>query len=235
MVTEGNNKNTMKRILFFVALLTTSISLFAQKDVTKFMGIPIDGFKPEMIQKLKEKGFVSSASDKNILEGEFNGSQVTIHVVTTNNKVSRIGISDVNYVDETDIRIRFNRLCQQFKSNSKYTSLDDYTIPEDEDISYEMKVNNKRYEAVFYQNPVITDSIAMANELKEILLQKYSEKELENPTEDIKTDITKMGVSYAMDLIFKKPVWFIISDFYGKYYITMFYDNEYNRANGEDL
>ena len=80
-----------------------------------------------------------------------------------------------------------------------------------------MKVNNKRYEAVFYQNPVITDSIAMANELKEILLQKYSEKELENPTEDIKTDITKMGVSYAMDLISKKPVWFIISDFYGKY------------------
>lgn len=225
----------MRRILSVAILLVISVSLFAQKDVTKFMGIPIDGFKPEMIQKLKEKGFVSSASDKNILEGEFNGSQVTIHVVTTNNKVSRIGISDVNYVDETDIRIRFNRLCQQFKSNSKYTSLDDYTIPEDEDISYEMKINNKRYEAVFYQNPVITDSIAMANELKEILLQKYSEKELENPTEDIKTDITKMGVSYAMDLISKKPVWFIISDFYGKYYITMFYDNEYNRANGEDL
>ena len=225
----------MRRTLSVAILLVISVSLFAQKDVTKFMGIPIDGFKPEMIQKLKEKGFVSSASDKNILEGEFNGSQVTIHVVTTNNKVSRIGISDVNYVDETDIRIRFNRLCQQFKSNSKYTSLDDYTIPEDEDISYEMKVNNKRYEAVFYQNPVITDSIAMANELKEILLQKYSEKELENPTEDIKTDITKMGVSYAMDLISKKPVWFIISDFYGKYYITMFYDNEYNRANGEDL
>ena len=225
----------MRRILSVAILLVISVSLFAQKDVTKFMGIPIDGFKPEMIQKLKEKGFVSSASDKNILEGEFNGSQVTIHVVTTNNKVSRIGISDVNYVDETDIRIRFNRLCQQFKSNSKYTSLDDYTIPEDEDISYEMKVNNKRYEAVFYQNPVIKDSIAMANELKEILLQKYSEKELENPTEDIKTDITKMGVSYAMDLISKKPVWFIISDFYGKYYITMFYDNEYNRANGEDL
>ena len=225
----------MRRILSVAILLVISVSLFAQKDVTKFMGIPIDGFKPEMIQKLKEKGFVSSASDKNILEGEFNGSQVTIHVVTTNNKVSRIGISDVNYVDETDIRIRFNRLCQQFKSNSKYTSLDYYTIPEDEDISYEMKVNNKRYEAVFYQNPVITDSIAMANELKEILLQKYSEKELENPTEDIKTDITKMGVSYAMDLISKKPVWFIISDFYGKYYITMFYDNEYNRANGEDL
>ena len=33
----------------------------------------------------------------------------------------------------------------------------------------------------------------------------------------------------------KKPVWFMISENYGQYYITMFYDNEYNRANGEDL
>ena len=33
------------------------------------MGIPIDGFKPEMIKKLKEKGFVSSTADKDILEG----------------------------------------------------------------------------------------------------------------------------------------------------------------------
>lgn len=138
-------------------------------------------------------------------------------------------------MDETDIKIRFNKLCQQFKNNSKYTSLDDYTIPEDEDISYEMSVKSKRYEAIFYQNPVIADSLAIANDIKEIILQKYSEKELENPTDDVKTDITKMSLSYAMDLMSKKPVWFMISKFYGKYYITMFYDNEYNRANGEDL
>ena len=47
----------MKRILLIAVVLVISISLFAQKDVTKFLGIPIDGFKPEMIQKLKEKGF----------------------------------------------------------------------------------------------------------------------------------------------------------------------------------
>lgn len=98
-----------------------------------------------------------------------------------------------------------------------------------------MGVKSKRYEALFYQNPVITDSLAIANDIKEIILQKYSEKELENPTDDVKTDITKMGLSYAMYLMSKKPVWFMISEFYGKYYITMFYDNEYNRANGEDL
>lgn len=227
----------MRRVLSIAILLVISVSLFAQKqkDITKFMGIPIDGFKPEMIQKLKEKGFVSSTSDKNILEGEFNGTQVNVHVATNNNKVCRIMLCDAHQMDETDIRIRFNKLCQQFKNNSKYTSLDDYTIPESEDISYEMGVNNKRYEAIFYQNPVITDSLAMANDIKEIILQKYSEKDLENPTEDIETEITKMTLSYAMDLMSKKPVWFMISEFYGKYYITMFYDNEYNRANGEEL
>lgn len=32
-----------------------------------------------------------------------------------------------------------------------------------------------------------------------------------------------------------RPVWFMISELYGEYGIYMFYDNEYNRANGEDL
>ena len=31
--------------------------MLAQKDITKFMGIPVDGFKKDMIQKLKAKGF----------------------------------------------------------------------------------------------------------------------------------------------------------------------------------
>ena len=76
-----------------------------------------------------------------------------------------------------------------------------------------MDVKSKRYEALFYQNPVITDSLAIANDIKEIILQKYSEKELENPTDDVKTDITKMGLSYAMYLMSKKPVWFMVYDF----------------------
>ena len=63
----------MKRLLSFVILLMTAVSSFAQeKDVTKFLGIPIDGTKAEMIAKLKEKGFTSSAYDREILEGEFN-------------------------------------------------------------------------------------------------------------------------------------------------------------------
>ena len=30
-------------------------------------------------------------------------------------------------------------------------------------------------------------------------------------------------------------VWFMIVEHAGEYYITMYYDNEYNHADGEDL
>ena len=69
-----------------------------------------------MIKKLKEKGFVSSEYDKEMLEGEFNGTDVYVHVVTNNNKVWRIAIEDVNVQDEYGIVLRFNRLCGQFEN-----------------------------------------------------------------------------------------------------------------------
>ncbi len=64
-----------------------------------------------------------------------------------------------------------------------------------------------------------------------ILLSKYTKEQLENPTEEIQSEITKLSTEYMP----KKLVWFMISDFHGEYYISMYYDNEYNRANGEDL
>ena len=104
------------------------ISAYAQNDVTKFLGIPVDGTKSEMIRKLKEKGFVYDQTNDR-LTGEFNGTNVNIYVVTTNNKVSRIMVCDENMTNETNIRIRFNNLCYQFKNNSNYISFGDYTIP----------------------------------------------------------------------------------------------------------
>ena len=68
----------MKKLLCVtIALLCTAV-LQAQeeeKDVTKFLGIPVDGYKPAMIEKLKAKGFTRSTWDKDALEGEFNGTQ----------------------------------------------------------------------------------------------------------------------------------------------------------------
>lgn len=230
----------MKKIMFFVLLLTVTISAFGQSDVTKFLGIPVDGFKSEMIQKLKEKGFVNSTLHEDILEGEFNGRDVYISAVTNNNKVYRIFLKDKVNVDEGQIKTLFNTLCKQFKENSKYISLGNYEISEDEDISYEMSVNNKRYEAIFYQKPILTDSIETVKRVKESLdkaLQKHSvsEEELENATEDVEKEILKSTILYAMEWASKKAVWFSISESYGEYYISMYYDNEYNKANGEDL
>ena len=139
----------MKR-LFLLLLLVTSTTVFAQKEVTKFLGIPVDGYKSEMIQKLKAKGYKYN-SVRECLEGEFNGREVEIGVVTNNNKVYRIAVFDKNYSSETDIKIRFNTLCGQFENNSRYFGSKEQRISDDDDISYEISVHNKRYEAVFYQ------------------------------------------------------------------------------------
>lgn len=226
----------MKKVLLSLVLCCITMVTMAQKDVTKFLGIPVDGNKSEMVRQLKSKGFTQLPYGDGVLTGKFNGMDVNVHIVTNNDKVCRIMVCDANTMDETSIRIRFNVLCEQFKNNSKYLSFsgEDLKLKEDEDISYEMMVHNKRYEAVFYQVPDTT----VANyyeELQSLVYSKYTKEQLENPTYLINLDIDVMFARYALEKAVKKPVWFMISEHYGEYYITMFYDNEYNRANGEDL
>lgn len=142
----------MKKLFLLSFLLIFSLVANAQREVTKFLGIPVDGTKTEMIQKLKAKGFTSTSFDKEILEGEFNGKQVNVNVVTNNRKVCRIGLFYANPVNETDIKTNFNNLYRQFLNNPKYVQASfDESIPDSEDISYEMTVHNKRYERAFYQ------------------------------------------------------------------------------------
>lgn len=228
----------MKKFLLAIATMSLFVvNVSAQHDVTKFLGIPVDGDKVEMIKKLKEKGYKTIPYREDVLTGEFNGVNVNIYVVTNNNKVCRIMVADTNTRDETDIRIRFNRLCQQFKRNKKYISatLEDNTIPEDENISYQISVNKKRYESVYYQLPATIDSVAIANDVSSFLLSKFTEEQLNSPTDELKKEMLISSFSYILDKFSKNSVWFTISEFSGKYYISMYYDNEYNRANGEDL
>lgn len=227
----------MKRLIFSLLVTLTVLSVSAQKDVTKFLGIPVDGTKAEMIQKLKAKGFTSTSYDRDVLEGVFNGSKVNVHIVTNGNKVWRIMVADAISQDETNIRIRFNKLCHQFESNSKYMSQNnDQSISEDEDIAYNILVHKKRYEASYYQQPEAMDTTVIRNELTNLFLSKYTPEQLENPTSAIQADIIKITTDYTIDKISKKVVWFLISkDVYSKYYICMYYDNIYNQANGEDL
>lgn len=224
----------MKKLLFAAMMMLFATTANAQKDITKFLGIPIDGTKAEMIQKLKAKGFTSKAYDSEILEGEFNGEEVEIHIVTNNNKVYRIMVADKTMRNETNIRIRFNNLCNQFENNGNYVFFkDDQSIPQDEDIYYEMKIKDKRYEAAYYQNPV-TDSTTLANTVLENLLSKYNYtvEQVATLTEE---EQAKLQLDLAFDIISNKSVWFMISEYLGKYYILMYYDNKYNESNGEEL
>lgn len=226
----------MRKVIACIFFVWVAMSAFAQKDVTKFLGIPIDGTQAAMIQKLKDKGFKPTPIAKNVLEGVFNGSDVNVHIVTNGDKVYRIMVCDANVVDERSIQIRFNNLCRQFQNNPKYLSMGDFLIPDDEDISYGLKVKNKRYEAIFCQTPVeLSDTALLREKLLPIALEKYTKEQLDNPTEEMEKELMTMSYKYVMGLCEKKPVWFMISDHYGKYYITIYYDNEYNRANGEDL
>lgn len=229
----------MKKYLLAFVMLIFSTNTYAQKDVTKFMGIPVDGFKQQMFKQLKDKGFVASEFDKDWLEGEFNGENVIVGIATNNNKVYRIALIDKILRNETDIKIRYNRLCQQFIENQNYITLygiDDYIIPEDEDLSYEIIVNKKNYEASFYQKPQDIDTINLEQKFNSLLTKKYSKEQIDKPSDEVIKTMLKEGVNLIFDAIEKKSVWFTIKEEgYDKYKIIMFYDNEYNKANGEDL
>ena len=197
----------MRKFLTLLAMIAISASVFAQKEVTQFMGIPVDGSPTEMIKKLKAKGFTTDEDamqavkrglidldGTEVLTGRFNGEKVRVFLVVEQNKVRRIYLADKNTRDETQIKIRFNTLVRQFEGNGKYVPLfDEQTIADDEDISYQMTVNKKRYEATFLQK----------------------------------------GEDGTVDE--KRFVWFTIGEGYNGYVIYIFYDNEYNQADGSDL
>ncbi len=196
----------MRKFLTLLAIIAISASTFAQKEVTKFMGIPVDGSPTEMVKKLKAKGFKTDEKfmqpikqglidwdGPEVLTGRFNGEKVLLGLLVEQNKVWRICISDKNTRDETQIKIRFNTLVRQFENNDKYLYFYEQTIADDEDISYQMTVNKKQYEAIFAQK----------------------------------------GEDGTIDE--KRVVWFCISQRSDGYLIDMFYENEYNRADGSDL
>ena len=197
----------MRKFLTLLAMIAISASVFAQKEITKFMGIPVDGSPTEMVKKLKAKGFKTDEDFMQAIKlggfdwdgpewliGRFNGTKVRVSLDVEQNKVWRIYLSDKDNRDETQIKIRFNTLVRQFEGNGKYVPYDDeQTIADDEDISYQMTVNKKQYEAYFLQK----------------------------------------GEDGTVDT--KRWVWFTISHSSRGYYITMFYDNKYNEADGSDL
>ena len=240
----------MKRLLSFViGILIMCSTVFGQSESTlKFLGIPVDGSKSEMVAALKDKGFRYD-SNSGFLVGDFNGRESHIWVVENHGKVYRVVVFDANTSDEGQIRIRFNNLIHQFEnSNGKYYYIvPNNPIPEDEDISYEISVNNKQYSAEFIYNPLYGN-----DELRDRLVNEVIE---ELGLEKIKDEKTAGGITYGefysdkdnydqliSSLVGSKiiqmsnsSVWFTICNHYGEYFIGIYYDNLVNKPNGQDL
>lgn len=142
----------MKKILSLAFLLMLSLSVFAQRQVTKFLGIPVDGSRTAMIQKLKAKGFRYN-SYINGLEGQFNGKDVSIYVQANKNKVWRIVVIYNGSYDKGDIKIQYNSLINQFANNPRYKVFEAEELTDEDDIYQEVSINKKQYEADFGQLP----------------------------------------------------------------------------------
>ena len=233
----------MKKLLSFViGILIMCSTVFGQSESTlKFLGIPVDGSKFEMIRALKAKGFEYD-SESDFLIGDFNGKKSQIAIAENHGKVYRVVIFNADTYDEGQIKIMFNNLIHQFENNNdKYFYIvPNNPIPEDEDIHYEILVNKKQYIAEFIYNPLYGN-----DELRDRLINEAveeSEEVIKNgkniefySDKDNYDRLVSSVVGLKVIQMSNSSVWFKIFEHYGKYYIGLYYDNLLNKPNGEDL
>ena len=230
----------IKRIITVLTLaLTTFVAALAQTPAQfKFLGLPVDGSKVQMIRQLKLKGFTYDAKD-DVLTGRFNGLESNVMISENYGKVDRVCVIDANGVDEAQIKIRYNNLIRQFKDNDKYLEIEkNQPIPDDEDISYEMSVHSKTYDATFYFNPIYgwtdEDNLKMAESLIAEAGVQIEFDENEDLFEEKIVQFLQVGEQRLIGMI-EGHVWFRIVKYYNDYYLAIYYDNLKNRPNGEDL
>ena len=241
----------MKKLLsFIIGILIMCFTVFGQSESTlKFLGIPVDGSKSEIVEALKSKGFEYD-SESDFLIGDFNGKKSEIGIVENHGKVYRVVVFDADTYDAGEIRIRFNNLIHQFENNDKYFYIvPNEMIPEDEDMHYEILVHKKQYIAEFRYNPLYgNDELRnrlineAVEESKLFLEEKKDEKNIDGITfgefysdKDNYDKLISFHLGLKVIQISNGSVWFKIFEHYGKYYIGLYYDNLLNAPNGEDL
>ena len=243
----------MKKLLsFIIGILIMCSTVFGQSESTlKFLGIPVDGSKSEMVKALKAKGFEYD-SESGFLIGNFNGKKSQIAIAENHGKVYRVVIFNADTYDEGQIKVMFNNLIHQFENNDKYFYIfPNDPIPEDEDIHYEILVHKKQYIAEFRYNPLygndeLRDRLVneAVEEHKLFLEENKDEKTIGGITyEEFYSDkdnynqliSSAVGLKVIQMSMSNNSIWFTIFEHYGKYYIGIYYDNLINSPNGKDL
>ncbi len=232
------------RLFFVILFCLFCVNIFAQRDVTTFLGVPIDGAKDELLEKLKDKGWLPSMKGSDVLHGQFEKIDLELRVVTYNDTVYRIVLSDRSTFDEKEIITRYNMLCDYFLESHRYSGNASQKLSETMDLTYEMKTMNRHIDAVFYQMPDMTTDTY--NNITAHFQSSYSEKkrqqafarlkdasEDESLLEELLTgkdaDLYNEIYQVFLKIGTMKMVWFTIDrDVFGRYKILVFFDNKYN-------
>ena len=239
----------MRKLITTILLAALCFTAFAQTSndgTLKFLGIPIDGPKEHLLERIKAKGF-RSVPYRECLKGQFNGQDVEVYVVDNHGTAYRVFVA---FPETSNYRIRseYNHLLNQFLRNDKYVPIKDYEeLPESEDISYEMTVHKKQYSASFAyispdvftkeQTEIIHELFEKAKTMSEEEMKNYGESlalAFASDTEVPKSEDT-LAVLNKFLTILNGDVWFTIIQDAGDYQIGLYYDNLKNAPNGEDL
>lgn len=204
-----------------------SLCANAQNDPMEFMGIPIDGTKTEMIKKLKHKGFEVKSKKNGYLIGQYLGFEALIKIVDENNDVYAISVCNNYGCSEYSIKNKFNNLCQQFENSPKYFCFSDCSIPQDEDIAFEIDVNEKKYKAKFYQTTMdIEDQRELRQKVTDEYLEPLSPELRKYYTDTIPTLFNDIINDKMIVRLGDKIVSMTIDKFKGEYYLfILFIDN----------
>ena len=239
----------MKKLIAILSLLIIPFVALGQTEMEgtiKFLGIPVDGSKEEMISKLKEKGFVYNSYFDEI-KGEFNGRDVNLYIRTHHGLVDRVCVVFPS-TGKRQVIQEYNNLLSQFQSNEKYMELlPDSKIPSTEDIDYEMSIRNKTYSSSFsYISPDLFTKEEAAK-LRQMLgeAREMEPEKLQSVTQAMSDSLQNSGASLNMEQalsmitkirsILAGNVWFTIHEDGSRYQLVLYYDNLNNQPHGEDL
>lgn len=225
-----------------VCALISAMSL-AQSDVTKFLGIPVDGSVEEMVRKLEAKGFKKTypydESRSNFFTGNYDGDRNAKIILFSNREgiVYQIRVIKEEQIFNSNLaKYKYNSLVHRFSEKWTYFSANGSEIPEEEDIDEEFREGKSYYSAFFIQLP---DSLLKVGKtIYDADSKPNSDKTLEETAQTLSFKLrTLSAINDRLDEAKNKGVLILLKQYNitRNYFIAIDYWNGYNDHPDEDL
>lgn len=219
-----------RALLLTVISLMLSVYVFSKEETTRFLGIPVDGPKSEMIRKLQAKGY-EYVSEEDFFMGFYMGDPVYLFLQTVNDKVSRVIVYDIEQRTEEEIKYRFNSIYSRFAFNSRYERLGkrNLVLTPDDKLAYEMKRHNYIHKAVFKQVKVDEGDADIAKaSAPAVGVHPVDMEQIKGDYRERRRRMHARAIGYVnrhTNESYKSQVWFVITERFGKFGVVMLYDN----------